>query len=108
MGFLGRWGNYACPQCRLVTLSLSEAEPGRFGRQLSFKDLYDTIPSLVLTRAYMYMHTTHTLMNTGPGPSRLRIWPTENNTEADGAFPGVGSFHLSCAHSGTGPCIYLS
>ena len=28
----------------LVTLSLSEAGPGRLGRQVSVTDIYDTIP----------------------------------------------------------------
>ena len=31
----------------LVTLSLSEAGPGRFGRQASVTDIYHTIPYLV-------------------------------------------------------------
>ena len=33
----------ACSVC-LVALSLSEAGPGRFGRQQSFTDIYHTMP----------------------------------------------------------------
>ena len=33
----------------LVTLSLSEAGPGRFGRQVSLTDLYHTIPYHTIT-----------------------------------------------------------
>ena len=31
VGFLGRWGMYACPQCLPSDMFLSEAGPGRFG-----------------------------------------------------------------------------
>ena len=45
IGFLRRWGMYAHPQCLPSdTLSLSEARPGRFGRQQSLTDIYHTIP----------------------------------------------------------------
>ena len=49
IGFLGRWGGYACPQClssMVVTLSLSEAGPGRFSGQPSSTDIYHTMHGL--------------------------------------------------------------
>ena len=46
LGFLGRWGTYSARSVYLVTLSLSESGPGRFGGQVSVTGIYYTIPSI--------------------------------------------------------------
>ena len=40
----------------LVTLSLSEAGPGRFGRQVSVTDIYHTIPYHTMTEKTIYSY----------------------------------------------------
>ena len=42
----------------LVTVPLSEAGPGRFGRQQSFADLYHTIPHQATSLVHMVWHVT--------------------------------------------------
>ena len=41
----------------LLTLSLLEAKPGRFGRQVSVTDIYHTIPCVTHERKIPYNHT---------------------------------------------------
>ena len=49
IGFLGRWGTYACPQCLPSgTVAGARVLPARrFGGQVSVIDIYHTIPYLV-------------------------------------------------------------
>ena len=46
--FMGGGARMPAHSVCLVTLSLSKAGPGRFGRQLSFTDIYRAIPWLLL------------------------------------------------------------
>ena len=66
IGFLGRWGTYAC----LLALSLSEAGPRRFGRQVSVTDIYHTIPhpSIYTFRVCLQLSWTSTLLAVGITP----------------------------------------
>ena len=76
IGFLGRWGTYACPQCLpsdmvRYTLSLSEAGPGRFGRQVSVTDICHTIPCHTIPcHDLQLMFLSHLI-----GSMPLYMWP---------------------------------
>ena len=67
----------------LVTLSLSEAGPGRVGRQVSVTDIYHTIPyhSIYTTTGYRG--------NRQPGPDSALFFASERYS---GGQPRVANF----------------